>query len=115
MKGSVKIMLSYDYCHFEIALENDNLTELKDVNNLRKDAQKLADEAVRQYRKSKEQNKILIQEKREEFLKKIEKIQLKPVKERTIEDKAMLKTYDDDDWDKHFTFYDYNDDDNLPF
>ena len=46
-KGSVKIMLSYDYCHFEIALASDEEMELKEINEMRKDAQRLADEAVR--------------------------------------------------------------------
>ena len=49
-KASVKIMLSYNYCHFEVALSSDDDLSLKDVNGLRKDAQRLADEAVRQFK-----------------------------------------------------------------
>lgn len=53
MTASVKIMLSYDYCHFEIALSNE-ATTMYEANSLRKNAQRLADEAVRQYKVAKE-------------------------------------------------------------
>jgi len=54
MGASVKIMLSYDYNHFEIAISSDGINNVKDTNELRKHAQRLADEAVRQYKKAKE-------------------------------------------------------------
>ena len=44
MEASVKIMRSYDYNHFEICL-SDDCEDLKAVNELRKSAQRLADEA----------------------------------------------------------------------
>jgi len=51
MGASVKIMLSHDYCHFEVSKStDDNITD-KEINQMRKDVQKLADEAVRQYKK----------------------------------------------------------------
>ena len=49
MEASVKVMLSYDYCHFEIALSETDIT-LPGVDNLRKRAQRLADKAVEQYK-----------------------------------------------------------------
>jgi hypothetical protein len=54
MSASVKIMLSFDYCHFEISLSNEASTPAA-ANELRKTAQRLADEAVRQYKVSKEE------------------------------------------------------------
>lgn len=48
MSASVKIMLSYDYCHFEICLGSDR--DMCDVDELRKSAQRLADKAVHQYK-----------------------------------------------------------------
>jgi len=42
-------MLSFDYCHFEVSLSNEAST-LAAVNEMRKAAQRLADEAVRQYK-----------------------------------------------------------------
>ena len=54
--ASVKVMRSYDYCHFEIALGvNDLAITLDDVDELRKSAQRLADKAVAQYRIAKQQ------------------------------------------------------------
>lgn len=53
-KGSAKIMLSYDYCHFEICLSSDEDKSLEQVDEMRKDAQRLADKAVKQYRTAKE-------------------------------------------------------------
>ena len=50
--ASVKVMRSYDYCHFEIALSNDAgiLLTSKEVDDLRKEAMRLADKAVEQYK-----------------------------------------------------------------
>jgi hypothetical protein len=52
MSASVKIMLSFDYCHFEVSLSNETTTPAE-ANELRKTAQRLADEAVRQYQMAK--------------------------------------------------------------
>jgi hypothetical protein len=35
--ASVKVMRSYDYCHFEIALSSDNMENLIGVDELRKE------------------------------------------------------------------------------
>ncbi len=52
-KASVKVMLSYNYCHFEVALSSDQEMTLKEINEMRKDAQKLANHAIEQYRTAK--------------------------------------------------------------
>lgn len=50
--ASVKVMLSHDYSHFEclMSLENDNGLSMKEIDNARKDCQRLADKAVSQYK-----------------------------------------------------------------
>jgi hypothetical protein len=109
-KASVKIMLSYDYNHFEICLGEDREMNLKEVNELRKDAQRLADEAVKQYKVAKEQASKNLSYDKERFLSKIEKIKNISENLRTYEDKAMLKLYEDTEWQKQFEPYDYDDD-----
>lgn len=47
---SVKVMRSYDYCHFEIALSSSEELTLKQIDEMRKEAQRLVDKAVKQYR-----------------------------------------------------------------
>ena len=42
-------MLSYDYSHFEICLSSDEEMDLTQIDNMRKDAQRLANKAVKQY------------------------------------------------------------------
>ena len=53
MKASVKVMRSHDYCHFEVQLSTDEDLDLDGVNELRKRAALLVDEAVRQYQLAK--------------------------------------------------------------
>lgn len=49
MHASVKVMRSYDYCHFEVSLSIDDAATDADVDELRKRAARLVDKAVRQY------------------------------------------------------------------
>jgi hypothetical protein len=50
--ASVKVMRSYDYCHFEVVLGRDNGQPLNkyDVDEMRKGAARLVDKAVEQYK-----------------------------------------------------------------
>lgn len=54
--ASVKVMLSYDYSHFEVSmtLENDEGLTKKKIDEARKDCQRLADRAVEQYKIAKQ-------------------------------------------------------------
>lgn len=118
MSASVKIMLSYDYCHFEVSKATDQDLTDKEINELRKDVQRLADEAVRQYKTAKD-----IANKRESseydkknFKRRIEAIRIKPIGERTVDEMAMLKQFEDDIWEAQFDYkYDYEDDDETRF
>ena len=47
MKASVKILRSFDYCHFEVSLSYDDDMTLEQVNDLRKQAAVLVDEVGR--------------------------------------------------------------------
>lgn len=111
-KASVKIMLSYDYCHFEVALSSDKDMTLAEVNELRKDAQRLTDEAVRQYKKMKEHAGKDWDWERRRVVDAAEKIRQKPISERTSEDKAVMKLLNDKAWAAHCE-YDYDDDEDF--
>lgn len=54
--ASVKVMLSYDYSHFEasMSLENESGLTMQEIDDARKKCQRLADKAVGQYKKAKE-------------------------------------------------------------
>jgi hypothetical protein len=114
MKASVKIMLSYDYSHFEVALSKDEDLDIAGVNELRKTAQRLADEAVRQYKKA----KVMADKRqwdsanRDSFLNLCKRIEeTVPESERTPEDVAALKARDDGSFEAQFDHrYDYEDD-----
>jgi hypothetical protein len=116
MKGSVKIMLSFDYSHFEVALSSDEETDAAGVNALRKTAQRLADEAVRQYKREKEAaaNRAVGKQQKEYFLQEIKRIERTQEPDRTVRDLAMLKQYQDENWQAQFEDdYDYDDDEDF--
>lgn len=50
MPASVKIMLSCDYCHFEICKGSDENLSNEQIDDMRKDVQRLANKAVKQYK-----------------------------------------------------------------
>ena len=50
MRASVKIMRSYDYNHFEVCLSTDEEMTLAQVDDMRKEAARLVDKAVEQYK-----------------------------------------------------------------
>lgn len=106
MNASVKVMNSYDYCHFEVALSKEEVS-LEDVDNLRKEAQRLVDKAIAQYKIAKSAAAKLPSTELEHealFIKKEV-----PESERTPRQQAIVKAYED------FRFessrrYDYEDD-----
>lgn len=58
MNASVKVMRSYDYCHFEICL-SEEVDQLDNVDALRKEAARLADKAVEQYKTAKSNQELI--------------------------------------------------------
>lgn len=111
MNGSVKVMLSYNYCHFEIALSTTEEMTIEGVNELRKKAMRLADEAVRQYQiaKEKTEKRISLQWEKERLQAEVKRIKDNlPESEWSAEQKAKLKALEDHAyWMQHG--YDYND------
>jgi len=113
-KASVKIMRSYDYCHFEICLGTDEDISLIDVDKIRKDAQRLADKAVDQYKIAREEcsRKISLRQERDLIINKVRAIKENfPESEWTEEQKALVKTLEDYEWQLS---HDYDYEDNWP-
>jgi hypothetical protein len=108
--ASVKVMRSYDYCHFEVALtiaaDQSTCVSLDSVDELRKQAMRLADKAVAQYKVAKAHR-----ETSERFYTpyEIESIKALAETDRTPEQKASLKAHQDAEF---FALrdYDYEDD-----
>lgn len=118
--ASVKVMLSYDYSHFEasMSLENDNGLTVKEIDAARKDCQRLADKAVSQYKTAK-QSAALRQDgiyKMQNFETECKKIQAKTEHDRTLKEIAMLKQYENEKWQEQFDYdYDYDDDEKYRY
>lgn len=113
--ASVKVMLSYDYSHFEasMSVENDNGLSLSDIDSARKDCQRLADKAVGQYKTAKAMaaNRINASYTMSNFESECKKIKAKEEHDRTIKEIAMLKQYETENWQAQFRYeYDYDDD-----
>jgi len=116
--ASVKVMLSYDYSHFEasMSLENENGISINEIDSARKKCQRLADKAVEQYRIAKEkvQNRSNAKYDSERFENACQRIADKNECDRTIKEIAMFKQFRDEDWQSQFTYpYDYDDDENY--
>ena len=103
---SVKVMRSYDYCHFEVVLgataEVAMMTQ--DIDELRKVAARLADHAVRQYQKRKAALGILKDYDTKMLRRKVEEIEKRGDTERTPEEQAAIKELGDR---MHMARYDY--------
>lgn len=117
--ASVKVMLSYDYSHFEtsMSIENDSGLTMEDIDTARKKCQRLSDKAVGQYKIAKEKSQLRQNGKfeMENFVSQCKRIQLKNEGDRTINEIAMLKQYEQEKWQEQFQHdYDYDDDDNYP-
>lgn len=108
-------MLSYDYSHFEtsMSLGDENGITNEDIDNARKDCQRLCDKAVKQFKIAK-----LIAAKRSDgqyqmtnFENECKRIAAKQEHDRTLKEIGMLKQYQDEQWRENFEYdYDYEDD-----
>jgi hypothetical protein len=119
MEASVKVMRSFDYCHFEIGL-TEKCGDIDSVNSLRKKAAILVDDAVRQYqiakikeskRASNEPQVRLFIENAEHIKKNIPKGELTPEQAailRAYEDQSFWKQYNEDEYYYEDTERDYH-------
>lgn len=103
--ASVRVMRSYDYNHFEVALTSSDATTPEQVDDLRKQAARLADKAIEQYKVAKEAAESVSQMESEYSRAQAEKT---PENERTPEQKAILKYHSDYVFASRFQ-YDYDD------
>lgn len=116
--ASVKVMRSYDYCHFEVTLgysldpeHNTHPVNLDRVDELRKHAMRLVDKAVEQYKIAKRQaesndNTYSL----DQMERKVTIIKENfPQSEWTPEQKATVKAYEDA-LHRSSSRYDYEDD-----
>lgn len=95
--ASVKVMRSHDYCHFEVCLGTDLARTAQDVDNLRKEAARLADKAVEQYKAARANQAAFDRDSmKAESLKYWHDRALKtPEGERTPDEQAAIKAYTD--------------------
>ena len=112
--ASVKVMRSFDYCHFEAAmsLENESGVTTQEIDNARKDCQRLTDKAVKQYQIAKASfaNRSQKQYEKNVFISQCKAIEKISPGDRTINETAMLKQYQDENWQTQFdNEYDYQD------
>lgn len=114
MSASVKVMLSYDYCHFEIQKGTDQPVTDAEIDAMRKDCMRLADKAIAQYKTAKvaAEAREHRQFQFESASRNIERILKVPESERTEVMKAQLKAYRDRNWQAYIDSkrYDYEDD-----
>lgn len=117
-KASVRVMRSHDYCHFEVVLSTEETTRWDDgeerfaplttdtVDALRKQAARLVDKAVAQFKVAKRTAERL--SKMEETWS-YERARRLTEDERSPEDKAIIKFHEDAAFRRGFD-YDYEDD-----
>jgi len=111
-RASVKVMNSYDYCHFEVALGSDQEMSLDDVDEMRKQAQRLVDKAISQYKIAKDRanQRTNLKWERDQLLVECKRIEERPEGERTASDKAKLKALSDEAYWNQYN-YDYEEED----
>ena len=111
MSASVKIMRSYDYCHFEVCLGTEDNISLDDVDKMRKEAMRLVDKAVLQYQTAKRIRDFAVSNDWDyrQLQKRAQEIKANsPESEWTPEQKAMVKDYENMTFRMNLA-YDYED------
>lgn len=113
IQATVKVMLSYDYCHFEVSktivneITQDSVFTApgitqQEIDDARKDCQRLADKAVGQYKTAKiEANRSTINSsERRQLEQDVATIRSIPESNRTPLEKAKVKALEDwgQDW-----------------
>jgi hypothetical protein len=110
--ATVKVMLSHNYNHFEasIALENADGVSVQDIDNARKDCNRLCDKAIKQYNVAKvmESKRLSLQSEKANLEREVKEIKQKDESLWTVMEKAKVKTLADHNWE---LLWDYEDDD----
>ena len=103
--ATVRVMRSFDYCHFEVSLTSSSATTPQGVDELRKAAQRLADKAVAQFATARE---AAAEKEKMESAFALERATNTPENERTPEQMAIIKYHADAAFASQFD-YDYDD------
>lgn len=120
ISATVKVMLSHNYCHFEVskaieATEGEELTQ-KDIDKARIECQILADKAVDQYVKAKshEAKRATNSYEKSQLEREVAAVRQKDEKDWSPLDKAKVKALEDHNFEKRFySYYDDEDDYNI--
>lgn len=109
--GSVKVMRSHDYCHFEVCLSSSSANTPETIDELRKTAARLADKAVEQYKAAKlnAERRDNDEWKKSALRRDAEEAAKKPEGERTPREKATLKAFHDARFNESRPRYNYED------
>jgi predicted nucleic acid-binding protein len=109
--ATVKTMISHNYNHFEasICLENENGLTVEEINEARKDCNRLCDKAIRQYNDAKQvaMRRINLKNEKTQLEREVKSIKEKDEKEWSVTDKAKVKALADHEWE---LIWDYDDD-----
>lgn len=108
--ATVKVMISYNFCHFEVSkqIEGEDLTQ-EDIDEARKDCQRLADKAIGQYQTAKTEasSRTVNSSERFNLEREVTEIKKKDQQLWSVLDKAKVKALEDY---KHESKYNYLDD-----
>lgn len=108
--ATVKVMLSHNYNHFEasILIENEEGISLNEINETRKDCNRICDRAIEQYKKSKSMAALEIGHGDvDELRKEVERIKKRKDGVLLPSEKAKIKALEDHDFARQ---WDYEDD-----
>ena len=109
--STVKVMLSYDYNHFEasILIENEKGLTVKEIDGARKSCARLCDKAIRQYKTAKniENQRIELRGEKRRLELEVDRIKEQSKTRWSPEEKAKVKALEDNDWN---LAWDYDDD-----
>lgn len=112
--ATVKVMNSHNYNHFEasICLENDEGVSNLDIDEARKDCQRLVQKAILQYDKSKRVALAQANSASEKRILEMEvaSIKQKPKEQWGVTEKAKVKALEDHNWEQQWDWEDDSDD-----
>lgn len=114
--ATVKVMLSYNYNHFEASIELQNSDGIctDEINNARKDCNRLCDTAIQQYQQAKlvESKRANLRSERSQLEQEVRQLKQKDEKFWTVTEKAKVKALADHNWDLSWNYDDdFNEDD----
>lgn len=109
--ASVKVMRSHDYCHFEVALGTTEQLDAEGVDAMRKEAARLTDKAVEQYKLMKDALRRAeeLDYDRRRLKQRFATFQAKPEAEWSPTQKAVAKKLRDDAYWQRRTQHSYDD------